>query len=116
MSTKIEVQRICEYCGKQFLAKTTVTKYCSHRCNQRDYKAKHRKNKIQKSNKETVEAINRPIERIKAKEFLTVGDVSKLLDCSKRTVYYLIENGKLNAVNLGERMTRIRRSDIDNLF
>lgn len=116
MSTKIEVQRICEYCGKQFLAKTTVTRYCSHRCNQRDYKAKHRTNKIHKSNRETITTLNQPIERLKAKEFLTVEDVSKLLACSKRTVYYLIENGKLNAVNLGERMTRIKRSDIDNLF
>lgn len=40
MSSKIEVQRICQYCKKEFTARTTVTKYCSHKCNQRAYKAK----------------------------------------------------------------------------
>ena len=54
MSCKIEIKRICEYCNTEFTAKTTVTKYCSHKCNQRHYKAKVKEQKINKSNSETM--------------------------------------------------------------
>jgi endogenous inhibitor of DNA gyrase (YacG/DUF329 family) len=52
MSSNIQVQRICQHCGKEFTARTTKTLYCSHRCNSADYKAKVRAGKIGISNKE----------------------------------------------------------------
>ena len=42
--------------------------------------------------------------------------MAKLLNCSVRSVYYHIESGNINAVNLGQRITRVKRSEIDNLF
>ncbi len=30
MSSKIEVIKRCEYCDNDFIAKTSVTKFCSH--------------------------------------------------------------------------------------
>jgi len=57
-----------------------------------------------------------PIEELKAKEFLTVREVARLLNCSLRTVYYYIEDGTIKAVNLGQRITRVKRSEIDKLF
>lgn len=65
---------------------------------------------------ETVKTKLIPLEQIKAKEFLTVKDVAILLNCSVRTVYYYIDNGIIEAVNLGQRMTRIKRSTLDKLF
>lgn len=53
---------------------------------------------------------------LKEKEFLTVREVSKLLNCSLRTTYNLIENGSIKAVNLAQRKTLVKRSDIDKLF
>ena len=53
MSSNIEIKRVCEYCGNEFTARTTKTKYCSHKCNSRDYKKKIKEKKIQVSNKET---------------------------------------------------------------
>ncbi len=38
MSTNIRVKRRCEYCKKEFTAKTIRTRYCSHQCNSRSYK------------------------------------------------------------------------------
>ena len=38
MSTNIRVKRKCEYCKKEFTAKTIRTRYCSHQCNSRAYK------------------------------------------------------------------------------
>jgi excisionase family DNA binding protein len=116
MSSNIKVQRICQYCDKEFTARTTVTKYCSHRCGSLGSKARKRAEKVQKSNTETQQIKNKPIEELKAKEFLTVREVAQLLNCSLRTVYYYIENGTIKAVNLGQRITRVKRSEIDKLF
>jgi excisionase family DNA binding protein len=68
------------------------------------------------SNKQTQQMIVRPIEQLKAKEFLTVRDVSALLNISLRTTYRLIEQGNIKAVNLSERKTLVKRSDIDRIF
>ncbi len=116
MSSKIEVQRICLFCKKEFTARTTVTKYCSSKCSKKAYKERIRNNKIKQSNNETTKIKNQPIEQLKAKEFLTVREVAELLNCSIRSVYHYIETGTLKAVNLGQRMTRVKRSEIDVLF
>ena len=116
MSSNIQIIRLCRHCGKEFKARTTVTQYCSNRCNKAVNKARERAEKIDASNKETERIRNRPIEDIKAKEFLTVRDVARLLNCSTRSVYRYIDTGNMKAVNLGQRVTRIKRSEIDQLF
>jgi excisionase family DNA binding protein len=116
MSSNIELQRICQHCGNDFTARTTTTLYCSHRCNSAAYKAKKRAGKVEESNKKTQRTKSQPIEELKAKEFLTVRDVSRLLNFSIRSVYYYIDKGTIKAVNLGQRVTRVKRSEIDKLF
>ena len=116
MSSNIQVQRICQHCGTEFTARTTVTKYCSHRCGSLANKAKKRAEKVQKSNTETKQIKTKPIEELKAKEFLTVSDVSKLVGCSRQNVYKLINTGKLKATNILEKKTIVRRCDLDKLF
>ena len=104
------------YCNKDFIAKTTVTKYCSHKCASTSYKKRAKEQKIEKSNKETLNIKQQPVEVLKTKEFLNVKELSMLLDCSIRTIYRLIENGTINSLNLNQRLTRIKRTDIDKLF
>lgn len=116
MSSNIKVQRICQYCGKEFEARKTTSKTCSDNCAKRLYKQKQKAAKIEVSNTETRKIITRPIEELKAKEFLTVRDVAKLLNLSIRTTYRMIDQGNIKAVNLAERKTLVRRSDIDMLF
>jgi excisionase family DNA binding protein len=116
MKLPIKVQRICQYCNMEFTALTTKTRYCSHSCNQKDYKLKHKLKNIETSNKETLAIKTKPIEELKAKEFLNVLEVSKLLNCSKHTVYRYIKAGNIKALNLGQRITRIKRTEIDKLF
>ncbi|QCX38363.1 helix-turn-helix domain-containing protein [Aureibaculum algae] len=116
MSSNIRIQRICEYCNNEFTARTTLTKYCSHKCNSRHYKAKAKETKIDISNMETKGKVNIALEKIKKKEFLNVEEVALLLNCSKRTVYSHIRNGSIHAVNLGHRLTRIKKSTLDGLF
>ena len=116
MSSKIKIIRICIYCNNEFTARTTSTKYCSHKCNSRDYKKKIKESRISKSHEESKQKVTFSIEKLKVKEFLTVEEVAKLLNCSKRVVYYNINCGHIDAVNLGQRVTRIKRSSLDRLF
>lgn len=116
MASNIQVQRICQYCNKEFTARTTVTMYCGDYCAKRGYKARKRAEKIEKSQTQTKAIKEKPINDIKAKDFLTVADVAALLNFSHRTVYRLIKQGTIRGVNLAQRKTLIRRVDIDKLF
>lgn len=116
MSSNIKIQLICQHCGNEFTARTTTTLYCSHRCNSAAYKAKQRAGKVEQSNKETQRIKSQPIEELKAKEFLSVTQVSKLIGCSRQNVYNLINTGKLKATNILLKKTIVKRSDLDKLF
>ena len=116
MSSNIEIERICQHCNKDFIAKTTVTRYCSDDCAKRAYKARKRAEKIGVSVAEIQQIRQKPIEDLKAREFLTVMQVSKLIGCSKQNVYKLINTGKLKATNILIKKTIVKRSEIDKLF
>jgi len=116
MSSNIQVQRICQHCNKEFTARTTVTKFCSTDCAKKAYKVRIRKEKIEVSNQETKKIISKPIEEIKAKEFLSVSDVAKLIGCSRQAVYNMINSKRLYAVNLMEKKTIINRNDLYNFL
>lgn len=116
MSSNIQIERICQHCGKAFTARTTVTRYCSDSCAKLAYKARARAAKVGESNKETQRIKTQPLQELKAKAFLTVREVAQLLNCSVRSTYYYIDAGTIKAVNLGQRVTRVKRSEIDKLF
>lgn len=116
MSSNIKINRVCNFCDKDFIAKTTVTKYCSHKCASASYKKRAKEQKIEKSNKETLKIKQQPVEVLKEKDFLSVKELSLLLNCSNRTIYRLIDNGTIQSFNLNKRLTRVKRTDIDKLF
>lgn len=115
MSSNIHLQRICQYCGKEFTARTTVTQYCGNTCSKRAYKERIKGLKIETSNKQTQRIKNMPIEELKAKAFLSIADACKLIGISRRTVYRMIERGELITGKAGKR-TIIRRSDLEHLL
>ena len=116
MSSNIQVQRICQHCSKEFTARTTVTKFCTTDCAKKAYKVRMRAEKINGSNQETKKIISKPIEDIKLKEFLSVRDVAKLIGCSRQAVYNIINAKRLHAVNLMDKKTIIKRSDLDKFL
>ena len=115
MSTKIRLQRICKHCGEEFTAKTTVTQFCGDNCAKRAYKARMRQAKIEKSNAETQAIRNKPIEKLRTKDFLSIAETCALLGLSERTVFRLMQNGKIPAKKFGRR-TIIKRTDLEQLF
>lgn len=124
MSSNIKIKKFCEHCGAEFIAKTTVTKYCCHRCNQRAYKANVRELRLQLSKTDPQIEVKQSKAKqnpdtyfdIKTLDYLTVREASVLLKCDRRTVYRLIKSGRLPAANLSIRRIRILKKDIDALF
>jgi excisionase family DNA binding protein len=115
MSTNIQVQRICQQCGKEFTAKTTTTRYCSHICNSRAYKANVRGLKIELSNTQVLNIKTKPVEELKVKPYLSIMEACTLLGISRRTLYRMLQRREINAGKAGKR-TIIRSSDLDRLF
>lgn len=100
MSSNIQVQRICQHCGKEFTTRTTVTRFCSNPCSSKAYKANVKTLKVELSNRESQRIISKPIEELKAKVFLSVWEASKLLGVSRRTIYRMLDRGNLIPVKL----------------
>ena len=115
MSSNIKITRICQFCGAEFTARTTVTKYCSHRCASRAYKQRTRNQAVEKSVAETVQIISAKKTELQAKEFLSINEASELLNVSRWTISRAIADERLKAVRMGKRVI-IRRKDIDELF
>lgn len=116
MISRIRIRRSCKICGNEFTAQKTTSLYCSDNCTKRAYKQKKRDEKIETYAKEQTRIINLPYEELKAKEFLTVKEAAQLINCSVRSMYLYIQEGTIHAVNVGQRMTRIKRASIDELF
>ena len=115
MRSNLKIKRVCQHCGNEFIAKTTVTRYCGDVCSKRAYKARKKAEKIKSSNEETKAIIEKPIIEIQSKDFLSVQDVCKLFDVSRTTVWRLMKDGKVDAAKIG-RKKFITRKSINKLF
>lgn len=115
MSSNIKIKKICLHCGQEFTAKTTVTKYCSHKCNSKHYKLLVKNKKIDKSNVDTLQLKTKSIEEINAKEFLSIDETVKLLGISRSTIYRMFKSGILPQTKIGGR-TIVRRKDIEEFL
>ena len=114
MSTsKFRVLRTCEFCGKEFYAQKVNTRYCSKRCNELAYKRRRRQRQITEAE---ARVLQKPIEEVGNKEFLSLQDASVLFGITKRSVYNLIYNGVLQAFKFSSRMTFVRKADIEIMF
>ncbi len=115
MSSNIEILKICQHCEKTFIARTTVTKFCSQKCASRNYKKRKRDEKIQKVTTVSVQRVDFNQEQLKHKDFLSIDETCKLLGTSRMTIYRQIKSGNIKAGKIGRR-TIIKRTEIDKLF
>lgn len=112
-TSKFRVLRTCEFCGKEFYAQKVSTRYCSKRCNELAYKQRRRQRQIAEAE---AGILQKPIEEVGNKEFLSLQDASVLFGITKRSVYNLIYNGVLQAFKFSSRMTFVRKADIEIMF
>jgi len=115
MSSNIRIEKVCNHCGVVFIAKTTVTKYCSDKCAKRAYKARKRTEKLQQVPNVDRQQATYNKNNISDKHFLSISEVCSLLGASRMTLYRQIKKGNITVAKLGGR-TIIKRSEIDKLF
>ena len=114
MSSNIQITKRCQWCGKDFIARTTKTAYCSHRCSGLAYKERARQKRIEVSKKEYSRQKS-GVTEVKNLEFLTPTQTAILLGLGRRTIYYYIDQGLIKVLQL-KRKNLIRRTDLDALF
>lgn len=106
-------QKTCEYCGKQFTAQKSSTRFCSKSCADRA-----NKERIRKWTQTVVETKDR-IESIQNSQsfgdILSPRTLALYLGVSLRTAYRYLENGMIPAITTNKK-TFVRRSDVDKLF
>lgn len=116
MSSNIQIPKICNYCKQSFIAKTVLTRYCSHKCNSRDYKLQRRTEKIvvaQEKEFEKLAGIEMPL--IQVKEFLSVKETCLLLGISRMSLHRYIKNKTIQPSKIGGRII-IKRQSINHLI
>ena len=112
MSSRIDIQKRCKWCGAIFTAHKTTTEYCSHRCGNLAYKDKVRRQRIERLQHELGESIKTPPNL--NKEYLTPSEVAELLHIGRTSIYRYIRNGAIKVIRF-ERKTLVRRADIEDM-
>ena len=115
MSSNIQIPKICGQCGKDFIARTTVTKCCSARCRKKFYKKKKTEEKIEAVGSIVIQKKEYIISKFTGKEYLSISEVCDLLSTSRMTLYRRIKAGDIKAGKLGNK-TIIKRTEIEKLF
>ncbi|MBN8862600.1 MAG: helix-turn-helix domain-containing protein [Sphingobacteriales bacterium] len=119
MSSGIQVERVCLYCNCKFIARTTKTRYCSHRCNSRHYKQVVKEEKIAASNIQSsaMGLLKTKVDfpELSGKPFLTINESSALLNVSPVTLRRWIKEGMIPTQQIGKKHI-IKRADIDAML
>ena len=105
-----EIKRKCKICGKVFVAKTLDSYYCSQKCGKVAWKRK----KDVKDRNAKLGAIAQQVPDIR--EYISVKEAVAMFGLERSTLYRLIKLGCIPVINLGTRLTRIKRSEMEQLF
>ncbi len=118
MSSTLRFKKVCEHCKQTFIAHKTTTKYCSHKCNSRAYKANVKQLKTKLAAQDfihTTQMASQQLSAVQLKQFLDIQEVCILLKCSESTLRKLISKGSIPTRQIGRKHI-IRRTNIDSLF
>jgi excisionase family DNA binding protein len=121
MSSNMAIPKTCSFCGKAYIAKTTMTRYCGLKCNSRHYKQKVKEGRIQLSLMQQQQKANLPSSSTKSpnsldhKSYLSIQDTADLIGVSRWTINRMIKRGEIQTHSFGKKKI-IQRSQIDKLF
>lgn len=117
MRAKHSIKKVCEYCNIEFEANKSTTRYCSHRCNSRALKDAKRNEVVQLTEKLTKQKkVERLIKDISNQEYLSISETAMLLGVSRWTIYRYVVDGRIASKRLSERITRIKKTDLELFF
>ena len=101
--------RKCRFCGKEFVAKNGMQKFCCEECQTMAEKAR------KKRQQDFMNAVE-PVIDLQRQEYLTFAKAALLMGCSRQYVYKLVNEGKLAASRISSRMAFIRKADIEKML
>ena len=105
----MKATRKCNFCGKSFVTRSGVQRYCSEACQAEAKRARtEQKNNLFK--------VARPLMEIQHQEYFTFSKAAILMGCSRQYVYKLVALGKLKASRISNRMAFIRKADIERML
>lgn len=105
-----KIQKQCAICEQHFTPKTVDSVYCSKKCGEMAYRRKKTQKKKEEEQKVIVEKISD--DRL----YISVPEAVALFGVAKSTLYRLIRQKRIPAINLGTRLVRIDRAAIEEMF
>ena len=99
----MKATRKCSFCGKSFVTRSGMQRYCSEACQAEAKRARV----MQKNN---LFKVAQPLMEIQHQEYLTFSKAAILMGCSRQYIYKLVAIGKLKASRISNRMAFIRRA------
>jgi excisionase family DNA binding protein len=114
--SKLKIPRVCEQCSKPFEAKTVTSRFCSISCNNKALKARKKLEKEKEEKEILLQKYKNKIAEVQTREFISVAEATVMFGLSRDTVHRYIKRGIITGINLGSRLTRVKRSDLEDLF
>jgi excisionase family DNA binding protein len=105
----MKTTRKCKNCGKEFLARNGMQKFCCEECQTMAEKAR------KKRQQDFMNAVE-PVIDLQCQEYLTFSKAALLMGCSRQYIYKLVNEGKLAASRISSRMAFIRKVDIEKML
>ena len=105
----MKATRKCSFCGKSFVTRSGMQRYCSEACQAEAKRARV----MQKNN---LFKVAQPLMEIQHQEYLTFSKAAILMGCSRQYIYKLVAIGKLKASRISNRMAFIRKADIERML
>ena len=101
--------RKCAFCGKEFTVNSGMQKYCCEKCAEEAKRARK---------KRTLDFMNNvePLAELRRQEYFTFSKAAVLMGCTRQYIYKLVAQGKLKASRISDRMSLVRKADIEAML
>lgn len=112
MSSTIDIKKICEWCGKEFIAHKCTTRFCPKQCSEHSYKSLRREEHVNRENKATAD---KAIKQQLSGNYFTPRQCATILGIGKSSVYRCLAEGLIPCIRLKGK-TLISWASIDKMF
>jgi excisionase family DNA binding protein len=93
-----------------------ITRFCSDACITAAKRKRLKQGLAEERYKQLLKENAATIAEIQIRPYISIAEAVVLFGISKNTIHRLIRAGKISAINLGERLTRISRTHIEAMF
>ncbi len=105
-----KIDKKCKVCGATFAPKTVKSIYCSRKCGETAYKRKVAAQEREEQLKAVADGVS------DSRMYISVTEAVAIFGVARTTLYRLIRQGRISALNLGTRLVRIDRMELEKSF